>query len=134
MKYFFLLFSAVVLFSCNKGDRCDPSLYCNTSRMDSAYVNVSVSYSTNNNTPVPIALYYADIEDNLLVFRDTLYQDRATYYLKADERYSIKAVYTVPGGTINAYDGGKLQVTSFSNCNDRCYEAPDLDLDLTLLD
>jgi hypothetical protein len=134
MKYFFFLFSILVLASCNKGDQCDPSLYCNTTRMDSAFVNVTVSYSTNNNTPVPIAVYYEDIEDNLLVLRDTLYQDRVSYYLKADERYSVKAVYSIPGGTINAYDGGKLRVTSFTNCNDRCYEAPDLDLDLTLLD
>lgn len=128
-----LFFVALAFSSCFKSDECDPNKYCNTERPDSAWVNVTVSYSPRN-VPVPFVIYNGDVEDDLIVLRDTAYMDVQSYYLPAGERYSIKASYVIDGTSVQAYDGGKLRVEKFWNCDERCYEAPDLNLDCSLLE
>lgn len=123
----------MLLSSCFKSDDCDPNKVCITERPDSAWVNIDFSYSRFN-TPIPFVIYNGDVEDELIVMRDTAYLDLVSYYLPVDERYSIKAVYSVNGQTITAYDGGKLKLYKGWNCDERCYDAPDLNLDCKLLE
>lgn len=120
------------MVSCRKNDECDPNKVCNTIKPDSFYVYVNVSYATGLN-PVSVTLFKGDVEDNEVVLLDTLSAESETYFLPTGERYSAKAVYNKNGTTYNAFDGGKLKVTHFWNCNEKCYEGQSLTLDLTLL-
>lgn len=120
------------LCSCQKHDECDPSVTCNTIKPDSYYVYVNVSFEAGSN-PVYLTLFKGDVEDNEVVLLDTFYSESHTYYLPVSQRYSAKAVYNDNGITYNAYDGGKLKVDHFWNCDEKCYEGQSLTLDLTLL-
>lgn len=132
IRYALVFAGILFLSSCFKSDDCDPNVYCNTERPDSAWVNITVSYDRYH-TPVPYTIYNGNIEDGLVVLRDTAYMNVTSHYLPVNERYSVEATYFIGQATYSAYDGGKLRLNKFWNCNDRCYEAPDLSLDCSLL-
>ena len=131
-RIYILILITCSLTSCFKHDECDPSVICNTIKPDSYYVNINVSYVAGAN-PVYVTLFKGDVEDNQVVLLDTFYSESHTYYLPTTERYSAKAIYYDNGTYYNAYDGGKLKVSHFWNCNEKCFEGEELTLDLSLL-
>jgi len=121
-----------VLSSCYKfHDECDPSVYCETNKPDSGYVDITVTEVGTNNF-VPITIFEGDIEENKLVLTDTLYSTTNYYYLPVRKRYSARATYRKNGITTYVFDGTKIKVTKFWNCSERCYEVNDGKLDLQL--
>ncbi|MFZ5551762.1 MAG: hypothetical protein ACOZCO_01500 [Bacteroidota bacterium] len=131
MNKWIYIAAAITFFSCNKRDECDPSLLCETIEPDSYFVYVDVN-DDSRYYPVYLTLYKNDVEDNDVVLNDTLYAPRYSYFLPTQQRYSAKAVYNVNGVTYQAFDGGKLKVKDFWNCDQQCYEAQSLTLDLVL--
>ncbi|MFN3916753.1 MAG: hypothetical protein ACK4K0_03325 [Flavobacteriales bacterium] len=130
---FFSLSVLFALFStgCSRSDECDPNRYCEQQKLDSSFVTVKVTYATG--VAVPIEMYEGYIDDGTLYFRDTLYENKVTYYLPSDKRYSARAYYKQGAQTIIATDGGKVAVKTFWNCDERCYKSRDLTLELELL-
>lgn len=133
MNKLFVLVIALCLFSsCYKfHDDCDTSIYCNTDYPDSGYVDITVTEVGTNNY-VPITIFEGDVDDNKIVLVDTLYETTTYYYLPVKKRYSAKAEYRKAGITTYVFDGTKIKVTKFWNCDERCYEVKDGKLDLQL--
>ncbi|MDC3336268.1 hypothetical protein OAW23_00215 [Flavobacteriales bacterium] len=126
------LLSFITITSCNSdGDSCNPDLICTTVSIDSNWVNLSI---TEQLSGVPIALYNGNLEDNLIVLRDTLYGDSYDYYLPTGIRYTAEAYYRSGPNIIIAVDSKKLTTESFTNCDDTCYESDEITLDLVLIE
>ncbi|HAA00377.1 MAG TPA: hypothetical protein DEP18_06650 [Flavobacteriales bacterium] len=130
-------FMVLLLQSCFRSKECDPNKICDTNKPDSSWVNIQFS-ATKYGIGVPFIIYNGDAEDELVVLRDTAFTDKLSYYLPISERYSVKAVYlintTANTTRVTAYDGGKLRLEKSWNCDERCYSAPDLNLDCRLLE
>ncbi len=110
---------------------CDPTIYCDTNYPDSGYVDITVT-EVGTNGFVPITIYEGDVEDNKIVLTDTLYSTTTYYYLPVRKRFSAKATYLKAGITTQVFDGTKIKITKFWNCNERCYEVRDGKLNLQL--
>jgi hypothetical protein len=110
---------------------CDPTIYCNTDYPDSGYVDITVT-EVGSSGFVPITIYEGDVEDNKVMLIDTLYTTTTYYYLPVKKRFSAKAVYVKAGITTQVFDGTKIKVTKFWNCNEKCYEVRDGKLNLQL--
>jgi len=97
---------------------------CNTTRPDSGYLNINVT-DPGTAGMVPIVIYEGDIDKNKVVLSDTLYSKSASYYLPVKKRYGVRAAYRRAGVTTYVYDGDKIKLEKFWNCNDKCYNAID---------
>lgn len=127
-----VLLSFISAASCTPDENsCDPNLICTTVSIDSNWVNLSI---TEQLLGVPIALYNGNLEDNLIVLRDTLYGDSYDYYLPTGIRYTAEAYYRSGPNIIIAVDSKKLTTESFTNCDDTCYESDEITLDLVLIE
>ena len=114
----------VLLNACFKTNDCDQNVVCNTSRPDSGYLNVNVT-DPGNSGMVPITIYEGDVDKGTVVLEDTLYSKSNSYFLPVKKRYSVRATYLRNGVTTYVYDGDKIKLNKFWNCDDRCYEAID---------
>lgn len=105
---------------CNKGYK--PS-DCIEKAPATGTVEVRVTIS-DMNTSVPIAIYRGKVEQNVVVFRDTLTASSKQYLLENAE-YSIRAVYKafVGGSLVTVYsiEGGTLSADSKEYCDGTCY-------------
>ncbi len=136
MKSIFILIFSFLTFtylcvSCTKygNDDCDYSIYCNPYPLDSGYVKIQVSY--NDFGPgVPVALFEGYVEDNNLIWYDTVYQNEILFWLENDKRYSVEAYYKVGNQYTIALDGKVLREKSFTNCEETCYEEREITLDV----
>ncbi len=134
MKHIIILLVLItaIFVSCSKSDECDTTITCDTTRPDSSELIIDVTINAEN-MAVPIEVYRGRVDGNDLVFRDTLYTEKYTYYMPTSQKYSAKAYYKDGNISINAIDGGRLDYDSFWNCNEKCYENKSLNLDLKLL-
>jgi hypothetical protein len=114
----------MLLSACFKHDDCDQNVVCNTTRPDSGYLNINVT-DPGTVGMVPIAIYEGDIDKNNVLLSDTLYSKSASYYLPVKKRYGVRATYIKNGVTTYVYDGARIKLNKFWNCNDKCYEAID---------
>lgn len=114
----------------NNGD-CDVNTTCYTSRPDSGYVNLNVT-DQGTNGHVPVTIYEGDVEDNKVMVQDTLYGASGAYYLPVSKRYSARAVYVKGGITTFVYDGDKVKVLKFWNCDEKCFDVEEANMDLKL--
>ena len=87
------------------------------------------------NPRVPIAVYFGDVENNILAFVDTLDITSVTYYIENGD-YSVKATYhaVIDGSpaTVYSIDGGDLSPSSTEYCDGTCYGEGTLTLDARL--
>jgi hypothetical protein len=81
---------------------------------------------------VPITIYKGDVDKGDVIVEDTLYSASASYFLPIKQRYSVRAMYKHNGITTYVYDGAKVKLQKFWNCDDRCYEAVDGNADVEL--
>jgi hypothetical protein len=92
-------------------------------------VKVTIS---DMNTSVPIAIYRGKVEQNVVVFRDTLTASSGQYLLENGE-YSVRASYKafVGGSLVTVYsiEGGTLSSDSKEYCDGTCYSKGTLVLD-----
>lgn len=123
--------SVFLLSNCNKDtDDCDPDAYCDTLPYDSGYVNIQSSYKGQG---IPIIVYNGYVEDNDVLFYDTMWDVEYSYWLPLDKRYSVEAYYYESNKTIIALDGAKIKQASFWNCGEECYEESEITLDVKKL-
>jgi len=131
---FLTIIGISTMISCtkyNNDDSCDPDLYCDTVPWDSGFVTINVS--KNVTTGVPIIIYQGYVEENIIVLQDTIYDESWEYYLPIDTRYAVEAYYKEQTNTVIALDGEKLKQSSFSNCDETCYNEPSISLDVKKL-
>jgi len=132
-KYFaFLILILLVVSinsSCNKTDpNCQISTSCYTEKIDSGDVTINISYEAGQ-PGVPVILYDGYVEDNVILWSDTLYQSNITFYLPVGKRFAAEAYYVTSNQTIVALDGSKLKDNTNEECNITCYQFPTLTLD-----
>lgn len=125
--------AVLLLASCYKfrSDDCDQSIVCNTNKPDSAYLNITVT-DPGSTGFVPIVIYDGDVDDGTVVLNDTMYARYNSYYLPVRNRYSVRATYRTNGITTYVYDGAKIKLRKFWNCDERCYEVEDGEIDVQL--
>jgi len=121
----------LLLAACFKNDNCDQNVTCDTTRPDSGYLNVTVT-DPGSTGMVPITIYKGDVDKGTVVLEDTMYSATNSYYLPIKERYSVRAAYRNNGVTTYVYDGDKIKLSKFWNCDERCYEAIDGDVNVSL--
>ncbi len=93
---------------------------------------LSVEVTINNeNQQVVINIYEDDIEDNLLIFTDTVSSEDVDYHLPVGT-YSGSAKYIVGGDTVLAIDGDKIDTEFEEYCYEDCWDVKDAKLNLTL--
>ena len=133
MKYCLAIsFAALLaLFSACNNNQCDPDLECYSVRPDSGYVNLTITIN-NENQWVPIAIYEGQIDDSVLLLRDTVTDNILFYYLAADTRYSATAEYKEAQLTILAVDGDRIRTRRETNCDDLCFTVNDANINLSL--
>lgn len=117
--------------SCSKSDTCDDTIVCNTTRPDSGYLNVKVT-DPGSTGMVPVTIYKGDVDKGEIVLEDTMYSAENAYLLPIQERYSARAAYRSNGITTYVYDGDKIKINKFWNCNDKCFESLDGNVNLEL--
>lgn len=130
LAFLVLICSGIVgLSSCNKTDpNCQISSSCNTEKIDSGDVTINISYEAGQ-PGVPVVLYDGYVEDNVILWSDTLYQSNITFYLPVGKRYAAEAYYVTSNQTIVALDGTKFKDNSNEECNTTCYQFPTVSLD-----
>ena len=127
----FILFLSFALSHCIKQNNdCDPNRPCDTLPQDSGDVNITVSYKGSG---IPIIVYKGYADQNDILFYDTLWSEQKSYYLPLGNRYAVEAFYYEANSTIIALDGNKLKESSFWNCDEKCYELAEIELDVKKL-
>lgn len=125
---------ALSILSCSKyaSDDCIPSDDCYPYEIDSGYVTINLTYNAGG-AGVPIALFEGYVEDNKLIWYDTVYEESITFWLPTKKRYAAEAYYKVGGPVTVALDGKKLKEDSYEDCGETCYEINEIFLDLKKL-
>lgn len=121
----------LLLTACFKNNDCDQSIACNSVRPDSGYLNISVT-DPGSGGFVPITIYKGDIDKGEVVLEDTLYSRQNSYYLPIEQRYGVKATYVKAGITTFVYDGAKIKLKKFWNCDEQCFDAADGNINVEL--
>ena len=126
--------ATISFFSCNKyaSEDCIPSDDCYPYEIDSGYVTLNVTYKEGG-AGVPVTLYNGYVEDNDIVWHDTIHQESVSFWLPTKKRYAAEAYYVVGGPTTVALDGKKLKEESYDDCGETCYEINEIFLDLKKL-
>jgi hypothetical protein len=129
--FIFISLTVASFFSCNKyaSEDCVPSDDCYPYELDSGYVTIKITY--NGSGPgVPVVLYDGYVEDNVIIWSDTVYQNEISFWLPTKKRYAAEAYYQVGGLWTVALDGKKLKEESYEDCGTTCYEVAEIILDL----
>jgi hypothetical protein len=102
----FSLFVMVVIFStqCRKryATDCEPSTFCNQEPIDSGEVHIDISY-IEGGAGIPVILYKGNIEDNEILWADTVFTNRITFYLPNKTRYAAEAYYQVGSSVVHNF-------------------------------
>jgi hypothetical protein len=129
----FSLFVLVVIFStqCRKryATDCEPSTFCNQEPIDSGEVHIDISY-IEGGAGIPVILYKGNIEDNEILWADTVFTNRVTFYLPNKTRYAAEAYYQVGSQLYITLDGKKLKQKTTNDCGATCYSESSITLDL----
>ena len=97
---------------------CD---YCYTNKPDSVELELSLTINDEFDT-IPVVLYQGKIDEG--TFIDTFYcfANPAYIFVKANQNYSAKAIYSTGEKTIIAVDGTKQKLKHVSGvCDDDCW-------------
>jgi hypothetical protein len=135
MKTALLIFIfSLLLFSCRKyNQNCDtsisPSLNCNTTPITEGDVTIRLSY-LNGSEGIPVALYLGNIEDEYIIWYDTVYTDKITFTLPNQQNYSAEAYYQIGNQWLVALDGKRLKQKKRDECEYTCYLESNITLDL----
>jgi len=113
----------------NNGADCVTSDDCNTYKYDSGYVYINTSYM-DGGAGVPVILYKGYVEDNNILWADTVYETRLTFWLPIKSRYAAEGYYRVGQQLFITLDGKKLKDDTYEDCGTKCYQEPSMSLDL----
>jgi hypothetical protein len=132
--YVFISFILVITASCGEklftGDvNCDE---CYTDKPDYVYLEINATLN-GENPEVPFVVYRGNVEDNQVEFSDTISESPYYLYVKADNKYSVKATYKKGDATLYAIDGTKPRILLASGvCDSDCYVIKDVTLDVRI--
>jgi hypothetical protein len=132
--YFLLLFSVLVIVSCedkNFESNNDPYVYCDTIEPFVGYVQIKLTVNQENQK-IPLIIYRGEIDDNDVVYIDTISVSYYEIELPVDEYYSAKAEYHSGDKTIYAIDGDKLSKSYNVIGDSTCWTIKKAKLDLNL--
>lgn len=114
--------------SCFKDNsNCTVSSSCYTQKIDSGDVHIRVSYQPGQ-AGVPVILYKGYVEDQQVLWQDTVYQQDVYLYMAVGERYAAEAYYYGSQAVV-ALDGKKLKNDTHKECGTKCYDFPTVTLD-----
>jgi hypothetical protein len=136
MRGTFILMALLMILcgSCNEkiytGDvDCEE---CYTEEPENADLIIELTIS-NRYPRVPIVIYKGNVEDNQVIYVDTVDYSPVYAYVPVDRKYSVKAEYKKDDKTLFAVDGTKLSVKVVSNaCEESCYVIDNEKLDARL--
>ena len=137
-KLFFIIMgltlTTVLVLSCNKynTEDCEPSSNCYQYEIDSGYVTIKLTYN-GTGAGVPVVLYDGYVEDNNVIWSDTVFQDEISFWLPIKKRYAAEAYYQLGGQWTVSLDGKKLKEDSYIDCGVTCYREAEIILDLKKL-
>jgi hypothetical protein len=114
----------------NTGD-CFPSGNCTAPAPTTASLILRLSTDAENPS-IPLEVYWGDVTDGNLYFRDTAYGDEVSYTVDVNQRFSAVARYKRGGFTILAVDGDRTDLSSSDDCGDTCYDVDNATLNLRL--
>lgn len=128
-----IILTIIISFStqCRKryATDCEPSSFCNQLPIDSGKIHIDISY-TDGGAGVPVVLYKGNIEDQNILWADTVYTNRITFYLPNKTRYAAEAYYQVGAQLFIALDGKKLKQKTTNDCGATCYSETSITLNL----
>jgi hypothetical protein len=136
MRCFILLSLCLVFISCKEklftGDvNCSD---CYTPKPDSAYMTIRFTINQDYKE-VPFVVYRGDFEDNQIDWIDTSHTATKDVWVKADQKYSVKAKYHKGDKTLYAIDGGLIKVLLVTGaCDQDCYVLKGETLNLEIRD
>ena len=131
---FFSLLLLTTIYACDKPYvDCQYPDYsnCITHEPDSGKLKIKVTINEENSF-LPITLYYSKSENNVICKVDTLYTSEKEYKLPAKTYYSVKAKYKSNNKIVYAVDGGNIGKKSYLVCDSTCWVVKDVDLNLKL--
>jgi hypothetical protein len=131
-QYFgFGLLLIICVSACNR-NQCDVSATCVTVAPTTA--DLSLRVTINDENPwLPLAVYYGDVSDSNLYFRDTVNTESLSYVVPIDQRYGVIVKYRKGNQTILAVDGGRTSHSTNYNCDNTCYTVNNLSLGMRLV-
>lgn len=134
MRYFWIIGLMLLLWACSKynTDDCVPSDDCYTDPIDSGYVYIELTYP-GTGPGIPVILYEGYVEDQQILWADTVYENKLTFWLPVGKRYAAEAYYNYGGQLTVALDGRKLKENSYMDCGETCYQESSINLDVKKL-
>jgi len=93
---------------------------CNTIEPHEGNMNIKITINAENPS-VPITIYTGKLEDNNILFRDTLSKESFDTLLPIDNYYSITAKYNKGSSVIIAVDGDKISKSKTKTCDSICW-------------
>ncbi len=119
---------------------CSDKIFTGNVNCDDCYtdkpqnVDLIIEVTLSGEYPeVPIAVYQGNVEDDLVISRDTVQEDNNPYYLLVtpDKRYSVIATYAKTGSVLYAVDGTKPRILKVTDaCDSECYVLEDVRLNV----
>lgn len=131
MKHILYVLIIPLFLSCSVQDDCNPNYYCKQFPYDNGYLNIDLT--NNNNDSILIILYHGYLEDDEVISQVYTQTNKYSFYLSAGERYAVEVYYNDGAITTIALDGGRLGQETTTNCDETCYEEPNLNLNLRKL-
>jgi hypothetical protein len=128
---------AVLILVLLVSDSCGEKLFTGDVNCDDCYLDkpenlwIEINVTLNGEFPeIPIVVYTGNVEDNQIVYVDTVYESPYYIYVEADNKYSVKAEYKKVDATLYAVDGTKPRVLLVNDvCDSECYIVKDEVLD-----
>ena len=125
-KILFILFFSVVIISCNDlSTDVDCSTYdysdCITIEPTDGEMYLKLTIN-NDNKSIPVAFYRGKLEDNALLFYDTLTKEYFDTLLPVGNYYTVTAEYLKEGKKIIAIDGDNITKKRSNVCDSVCWE------------
>lgn len=122
---FILIFTSIVFQTCkieNNAVDCSSYNYSDCDTHEPFTGKMSVKLTINSENPkVPIAIYSGKLEDNDIIFRDTITVESYDTLLPVNNYYTVTAKYLKGGLTIIAVDGDKISKSKTVTCDSTCW-------------
>ncbi|MCF8368792.1 MAG: hypothetical protein K9G76_07090 [Bacteroidales bacterium] len=128
----------ILIISCERNEGLNVGQFdcadCYQEKPDSLFLNARFTINTQNPW-VALVVYKGNVEDGIIDYTDTTYQQDYWLLVKVDEYYSLKAKYLKGSDTIYAIDGSNLKLRKTeSNCDEPCFYTTGESLDVRLKD
>jgi hypothetical protein len=137
IKFFLYIFVGIFLLSlifhsCEDSyNDYDGDESCDTIEPFNGYLKLKLTINRENQK-IPIIVYRGKIDDNEVVYIDTISSSYFEISMPVDEFYSVKAKYISNDKTIYAIDGNKIKKSSYTYGDSTCWNVRDAKIDVRL--